>query len=1149
MRLSLLFSFCLCFFQSVTVFGQWELIKPNQPTVAPNQFLKGDKNNLVQIWDNTVAWSKDKGKTWTANYLPNNLPIENCEVTSKGIYAFSIVKENTKYAFMFSPNFGRTWQTQIIKDSFYLQGKTRFYSDSNYMYSILTQFIYVNPNTSSHTRVFKAKLGENNWVEDSTETFKRVDTTYRALIGIDSSRRDSSRFIYALRDTTFYNRTITYLAAIDNQKIIYIQPDSLIVIDRQDSRKTRRIKTSLGKPTLFFNDSLFIAAYDWFGEVSLLDLSKNDPDNGKRLRTYGSISRLLIAPNKLYQHSIDRIDPNKKSIDVIGFRDTFYMENFSEPTDLNRKFRNRGIITLATQDSFLFVLTQGSFVYRLKKGETKWTFCYMIHPAPDSINSKFFKLDVQKLANNIWVKKTSFYRNLVYGSSTADELIYSLDSGKIWQPFEYPAKEFGGLYPSYLINKNDVYAYDRGGYTPNNINTFKSSNFGSTWQAVDSFGVFTRGFSVQDTIFRIDDFNSLVYYALPPYKNWETLLYFYETLIVDQGIFYYKNRIGNNFTVIDRMKFDGTALTPIQLPSDWNNCSFFIDRGNMFSYDFRFDFFRHTPDNGSTWNSIFKIPNTNIGRSLVKVLSNGLFMISIEADNTCCKNYNKFGGIYVSKDKGSSWVQANDNLFFYEPTPTLNTLRSGVLTEIDGYVYYDRWRRKIDDFKFKSAAGITYNDKNNNGQRDAGEPIFSAIPIISKNAGNYTQSDSLGLYNLFIDTKTSDTLRALSNNKYSKINPPFRLLNEIDTTITNQNFGIYLFPNVVDLSVNLTSVAPTRSGFKNDYILTYKNEGSTIENGDITLSYNTMQIYNTASPAPVSNVNQLLTWRYTNLEPNETRSIQVTFQTQVNAPIGFKIQTVARITPLTKDTAKNNNVDSLTQFVVNAYDPNDKQVSFANRETPPAVIDTTTELIYTIRFQNTGNYPASFVKITDTLNDKLDFNSLRVIASSHKYDVSVRDKKILVFDFNPIYLPDSSTNEQASHGFVKFGIRPNKTLTKDDIIKNTAFIFFDYNSAIVTNTVETANQKRNKLLALNNAETLTVYPNPAQNFVSFKTEKFNGEKVAINVYAIDGRLMFSKHITLQSDNILSTETLHEGMYIIQFSIGDKQFISKFIIEK
>tara|TARA_B100000809_G_C14930349_1_gene456678 strand:+ start:8 stop:652 length:645 start_codon:yes stop_codon:yes gene_type:complete len=49
-------------------------------------------------------------------------------------------------------------------------------------------------------------------------------------------------------------------------------------------------------------------------------------------------------------------------------------------------------------------------------------------------------------------------------------------------------------------------------------------------------------------------------------------------------------------------------------------------------------------------------------------------------------------------------------------------------------------------------------------------------------------------------------------------------------------------------------------------------------------------------------------------------------------------------------------------------------------------------------------------------------------------------------------LPDSNSNELLSHGYVKYYIETVNGLLPNDSINNTAFIYFDYNEAVVTNT-------------------------------------------------------------------------------------------------
>jgi len=146
------------------------------------------------------------------------------------------------------------------------------------------------------------------------------------------------------------------------------------------------------------------------------------------------------------------------------------------------------------------------------------------------------------------------------------------------------------------------------------------------------------------------------------------------------------------------------------------------------------------------------------------------------------------------------------------------------------------------------------------------------------------------------------------------------------------------------------------------------------------------------------------------------------------------------------------NSDSLNQILVCAYDPNDKSVN------PEGIgyqgyIPKTQELEYLIRFQNTGNATANNVIIRDQLDDNLNWSTLQPIASSHNMQVCIEQDGKAVFKFENIMLPDSNVDFLGSQGFVKFSIQPDTGLAPLTQIYNTANIYFDYNPAVITNTV------------------------------------------------------------------------------------------------
>ena len=112
-------------------------------------------------------------------------------------------------------------------------------------------------------------------------------------------------------------------------------------------------------------------------------------------------------------------------------------------------------------------------------------------------------------------------------------------------------------------------------------------------------------------------------------------------------------------------------------------------------------------------------------------------------------------------------------------------------------------------------------------------------------------------------------------------------------------------------------------------------------------------------------------------------------------------------------------------------------------------IATDTDLSYHLKFQNIGIDTAIRVVIRDTISSLLDPATIRPGASSHDYEFEVYGDGILKFTFEDILLPGSSTNEDASHIFVKFRISQKPDNVIDGLIKNRAAATFEFNSPVL----------------------------------------------------------------------------------------------------
>ena len=232
------------------------------------------------------------------------------------------------------------------------------------------------------------------------------------------------------------------------------------------------------------------------------------------------------------------------------------------------------------------------------------------------------------------------------------------------------------------------------------------------------------------------------------------------------------------------------------------------------------------------------------------------------------------------------------------------------------------------------------------------------------------------------------------------------------------------------------------------------------------------------------------------------------------------------------DIDHSNNDMTICLPVVNAYDPNVKEVSPKGFGAPGNIPQTTTKLTYTLHFQNTGTAAAQNVQVVDTLDANVDPGTLRILGSSHRMVPEWLAPGVVRFNFDNINLPDSFANEAASHGAVSFNIKLRPSLAVGTQIKNKGYIYFDSNPAIVTNTTLNTIYGSLQTGAPFVAGPLLIYPNPAEDVLHIESEK------AASIFILDmsGRIVESKEMGIGTATI-DISKLATGLYIIK-AIGD-----------
>jgi len=219
-----------------------------------------------------------------------------------------------------------------------------------------------------------------------------------------------------------------------------------------------------------------------------------------------------------------------------------------------------------------------------------------------------------------------------------------------------------------------------------------------------------------------------------------------------------------------------------------------------------------------------------------------------------------------------------------------------------------------------------------------------------------------------------------------------------------------------------------------------------------------------------------------------------------------------------------NNTTTICVPVVAAYDPNIKEVTPAGTGVEGFIPASTPKLKYTIHFQNTGTASAINVKVIDTLEANLLPASFHILSSSHNMIPEWLSPNVVRFNFNNINLPDSTSNEPDSHGFLEFEIDMAQGLPEGTEIKNQADIYFDFNPAVTTdnalNTIAfTTGVDENKNSAL------TIYPNPTNGLVYVKSSELIDK---VEVIDLNGKV-----ISTSISKTIDLSDLPKGIYFIK----------------
>ncbi len=412
------------------------------------------------------------------------------------------------------------------------------------------------------------------------------------------------------------------------------------------------------------------------------------------------------------------------------------------------------------------------------------------------------------------------------------------------------------------------------------------------------------------------------------------------------------------------------------------------------------------------------------------------------------------------------------------------------------------WKRTDFSFVFDSLRGTVFFDGNSDGVQSNGEYGLPNVLVGTAANQNWVATDSTGAYNMFYGI-VPDTVRPVKPSPHATITPPFHLL---QANSAFQDFAITLPPGIRDMRLSLTSADYFLRGYSNILFVRVQNLGSLLASGKVVVTLDDKLEFLGSQPAPSQKNGQQITLPISGfIPPLQDRYLSLLVRTKPNVALEDTVIVTALANWSTgTDLTPADNVAVLRDIVYSAFDPNDKSVrpGFYSVDSLSQRIP----LDYTVRFQNTGNAPASTVIILDTLSTDLDLATFEFVAASHPVSLRLLPGRVLEFRFDNIQLPDSTADPAGSHGFARFRVTPYADLLPGDTIRNTAHIYFDFNDPIVTNTTETVIAFASGTSAPVTGVFL-IYPNPAQDQIFF--EKDDEKPGRLSLVNIAGQTLYT----------------------------------------
>jgi uncharacterized repeat protein (TIGR01451 family) len=444
-----------------------------------------------------------------------------------------------------------------------------------------------------------------------------------------------------------------------------------------------------------------------------------------------------------------------------------------------------------------------------------------------------------------------------------------------------------------------------------------------------------------------------------------------------------------------------------------------------------------------------------------------------------------------------------------------------------------------------SVSGYVHYDSELDCQIGQGDlPVLNRM--IVANPGNYTTfTDGDGYYEFNLNPGSYTITEYFNNSNLGSSCTAIHSVNIVSqSAITDQNF-MDTIAGGFDFQAQLT-VGQIRPLFPVDLYISISEAIGATEMNNLSAWFTLPQGID------------FLSWNHPHTISNDTVFFQIVNGTSFNSHIslvntgsqlGDTVIFCIGVELVPNETDILNNVFCQSNIVIGSYDPNDITLFLDGKQQDSTILLTDAVLDYRIRFQNTGTADAINIFVLDTISEYLDFSSFQLISTSHHCELSVLDNNVLKFYFPQIHLPDSTTNEPESHGYINYRIRQKASNQVGDVILNTAYIYFDFNEPVITNTAY--NEIVEEVLSVNslkNEMDLIVFPNPGRNEFTISGD-LQGESIQVSVHDLQGNMAHTELIGFNNNTAKLKLDVKSGVYFIHMMnpVTNQKSVKKIIV--